>query len=278
MTNLVSVIMPAYNAENYIARAISSILSQTYRNFELIIVDDCSTDKTMKIISQYEDPRIKVLKNKNNLMVSKTKNKAIKEAKGEYIVSMDADDISVENRLELLVKFMEENPEIGICGSYVDLINSNEKIIGQRTYPLEDLKIRKFIFKFSPYTHGAVCIRRTILDRIDFYNPKYDFVEDRELFFRIGVISRFANLNKNLYQLRIHSESVSAKKQKLMELKCNQLCWKYLLNKAYPFSLINLLFLSIQRLAVYIVPANIINLIYKLIRQDLSIGYGESKK
>lgn len=263
---LVSVIMPAYNAEKYISVAIKSILEQSYQNLELLIIDDCSQDNSLNIMNEFRDSRIQIIKNTNNLRISLSKNKAIEQANGKYIISMDADDISKPERVEKLVAFMENNPEVGLCGSYVELINKNSKLLGQRQHPITDTKIRKFIFKFSPYTHGATCIRKSVLERTGYYNPEYELVEDRELYFRIGEVSEFANLSQVLYQLRIHSESITSTKQKVMEKKCARLCWQYLFNKHYPFTISNFLFLTAQTIACYIIPGGIIKRIYYLLR------------
>ena len=117
MTNcLISIILPAYNAEKYLKEAIDSILAQTYTNFELIVINDGSTDKTEEIILSYQDSRIRYIKNEKNLKLIRTLNKGIGLAKGKYIARMDADDISLPHRLKEEVEFMEAHPNIGEIG------------------------------------------------------------------------------------------------------------------------------------------------------------------
>ena len=110
---LVSVIIPCYNAEKYVEEAVRSIMTQTYKNIEILVTEDCSTDNTLKILKnlEKEDSRIKVIQNKKNLKIVKSLNNMINIAQGKYIARMDADDISLPERIEKQVRFMEENPE-----------------------------------------------------------------------------------------------------------------------------------------------------------------------
>jgi len=136
-TPQVSVIMPAYNAEKYIGEAIESILNQTYKDFELIIVNDASTDSTGSIIKTYaeKDERIVVLENEQNLNIAGSLNRAISAAKGEFLARMDADDIALPERLEIQSKAMQENPKVAVVGNDINLIDENGSVIGYRHYP-----------------------------------------------------------------------------------------------------------------------------------------------
>ena len=131
----VSVITPAYNCEKYIKKAIESILNQSYKDFEYIIIDDNSTDKTWKIIKSFanKDTRIKAYINKRNLGIPLNRNRGIKLARGKYIVWQDADDISKKHRIKKLYEFMENNKEVGICGSYIQFF-SGKKNLNRRLY------------------------------------------------------------------------------------------------------------------------------------------------
>ena len=132
-TPLVSIILPCYNAQLFLNKAIDSILKQTYNNFELICIDDCSTDKTAEILKYYEslDSRIKVYTNKKNLKIAETLNIGLQHAKGKYIARMDADDISIPNRIELQVSFLEKDDSIGICGGQCKVINEIDVCTGK---------------------------------------------------------------------------------------------------------------------------------------------------
>lgn len=113
---MISVVMPVYNGEKYLREAIDSILNQTCTDFEFIILNDASTDETEEIILSYDDPRITYARNETNLQIANTLNKGIALAKGKYIARMDADDISLPERFERQIKFMEDNPDIDVCG------------------------------------------------------------------------------------------------------------------------------------------------------------------
>src|SRR3989344_5781814 len=120
----ISVLMPAYNARKYIGEAIESILNQTFKDFEFIIINDCSTDKTKKIIEEYanKDARIKLINNATNLGLTKSLNIGLKEARGEYVARLDADDVALPERLEKQYEFMEKNKETTLVGAWAEII------------------------------------------------------------------------------------------------------------------------------------------------------------
>lgn len=165
----ISVILPAYNAERFLKEAIDSILAQTYTNFELIILNDGSTDRTEEIILSYKDPRIRYVKNETNLKLIKTLNKGIDLAKGKYIARMDADDISLPMRLEKEYEFMERHPDAGACSSKVYLLKRG-KIIKGHYYPCTSPAACRFCSVFrTPLSHPSSFFRTDILKSL-----KYD--------------------------------------------------------------------------------------------------------
>lgn len=232
---LVSVVMPAYKAEKYIAAAIESILDQTFRDFELIIVDDGSTDGTLQIINMYSkaDERIVVLKNERNLRVNRTTNKGIEAARGKYVAIMNADDISLPERLGKQVKFMEKHPEVGIVGGTMLIINEVGKVTGERHYYTQDKEIRKHIFRFSPFCHPTVMIRRAVLEKSGLYDPYYESAGDYEIYFRIGLHAKFANLEDKLIKYRVVPGSLTTGGLKTMELKTIEARRKFFDSDAY---------------------------------------------
>jgi len=164
---LISVILPAYNAEAYIKEAIDSILVQTYKNFELLVLNDGSTDKTEEIILSYDDPRICYVKNETNLKLIKTLNKGIDLAKGEYIARMDADDISLPTRFEEEMKYMEIHPDIDACSSKIFRLLPNKKIIKGNYYPCTTPSACVFCSIFrTPLSHPASFFRAKTLKNI----------------------------------------------------------------------------------------------------------------
>ena len=132
MIPALSVIMPIYNVEPYIGKAIESVLHQTFENFEFIIIDDGSTDKTYDIISSYHDKRIIIIRNQINRGLAKCLNQGFLIAKAEYIIRMDGDDICKPERFSKQIQFMLEHPNLGISGTYMDLIDEHGKLLGKQ--------------------------------------------------------------------------------------------------------------------------------------------------
>ena len=135
----ITVILPAYNAQDYIKEAIDSILNQTFRNFVLLIIDDASQDKTEAIIKSYSDERIVYLKNEINSGIAATLNRGIQNAKTEYIARMDADDIAIPDRLELQYEFMNTNRDISVCGTWYEIFGNEIELMRLPTFD-EDIK------------------------------------------------------------------------------------------------------------------------------------------
>lgn len=243
MTNtepFVSVIMPAYNAEKYIAEAIDSILNQTYKNFELIILDDASTDNTWKIIEDYasKDKRIISIRNEKNLYIAGNRNKGISIAKGTYIVWQDADDVSYPTRIKKLVQFMEDSVRVGICGSYIQSFNERGDL-DVRRYATDDRTLRAHIFMFSPVAQPAAIIRSDIFSKVGEFDESYPPAEDIDMSFRIGEFYDFANLPEILLKYREHPDSAThtkLKKQLESTLKVRKL---YMKNSKYHFRAID---------------------------------------
>ncbi|SKC48056.1 Chondroitin polymerase [Acholeplasma oculi] len=181
---LISILMPVYNVKEYIGEAIESILNQTYKNFELIIIDDASSDGTTLMIESYakKDSRIIHLKNQKNEKIVSSLNKGLDRAKGDYICRMDGDDISELDRLEKKIDYMERNPEIDILGCSVYTINQNGIVLGKNTL-LEDFKtIKKTIKYSSPILHIWMA-KKEVYDTVGKYR-NISYVEDYDFLLR----------------------------------------------------------------------------------------------
>lgn len=262
--------MPAYNAERYIAEAIESILKQTFKNFEFIIIDDFSADNSWKIIQEYakKDKRIIPLRNKKNLKLSKALNKGIAIAKGKYIARMDADDISVEDRLQKQFDYMEKNSDVGVVGGTMEIRSVNNKIIGKRRYNLTDDQIRKKIYRYSPFCHPLVMIRKSVLNQIGGYDEKWNPAEDYELYFRIGKCSKFANLDDVLLKYRMIPKSMTMSSTNKMDLKTIEIRKKYSNKDPYKMSLFDRFYTFLQHVAIYVVPAKCKPWLFHLLRDS----------
>jgi len=207
-TPTVSVVMPVLNGEKYLAKAIQSILDQSYGDFEFIIIDDGSTDQTEKIIKSFDDPRIIYINNGNNLGLSKSFNIGIDKAKGEYIARMDADDISQPNRFERQIKFLEKRPHVDIVGSSLKFIDEYGRERGTFRRQLDHTDI-KFSSLFStPMMHPTI-IGRTQVFKSHHYNEGLTNSEDYELWSRLlfQTKTHFANINEPLLLYRTYPNS-----------------------------------------------------------------------
>lgn len=187
---LISVILPAYNAERFIQEAINSILAQTYKNFELIVLNDGSTDRTEEIILSYNDPRIRYIKNEKNLKLIKTLNKGIDLAHGEYIARMDADDISLPTRFEEELKLFKRNPELGIVSCYPNNISDSGKYLSRSSsFVCTQTQSCRFVSAIEPpFLHPGIMAKSDVM-RMYKYNdsPEYYHIEDFELWHRMLV-------------------------------------------------------------------------------------------
>lgn len=202
---LVSVVMPVYNAERYLAQAIESILSQTLENFELILINDASTDKTLQLIYRFrrKDKRIRLINNRKNLRMAESLNLAINLAKSDLIARMDQDDIALPNRLEVQYNFMQNYPKVAIVGNDIIIINEYDKVIGKRTYPTTSEGLKKILFRYSAFAHPTVMFRKYAFQRVKGYNPEKHPCEDIDLWFRLGRGYEFASIPKFLLKYRI---------------------------------------------------------------------------
>lgn len=252
----VSVIMPVYNAREYLAQAITSILEQSFRDFEFIVLDDASQDGSWEIIQSFagRDRRIVPLRNRENLKLSKTLNRGITQARGTYLVRMDADDISLPKRLAIQVAYMDAHSEVGISGGTMQVINARGKIIGRRRYHLEDAAIRGHIFRYSPFSHPAVIIRKSVLDQAGPYDPEFNPAEDYELYFRLGRLARFGNVPESLIHYRVVPRSMTTGSTRAMELKTLAIRKIAVKIHHYRMSWWDYIYLIMQYLSVYIIP------------------------
>ena len=197
---MVSIVMGAFNEESSIAKAIESISTQTYKSWEFIIIDDCSSDKTQEIIKRYcdKDNRIRLVINSKNLGLAASLNKGISLANGIYIARMDADDISLPDRLKKQVEALDTNKEIMVIGTGAYYLNKNKKVKKIINMPESNKNISKSIFKTSPFIHPTVMIRRKFLEITQGYNPALKRAQDYDLWLRGRHIGEYHNLQEPL--------------------------------------------------------------------------------
>lgn len=264
----VSVIMPNYNCEKYISKAIESILNQTFTDFEFIIIDDGSTDNSWSIIQEYakKDNRIIAIKNDENLKICKTLNKWIELSRWEYIARMDSDDISIIDRFEKQVQFLDKNPDIWIVGGTMQIMNWDGNIYSERKYNLIDKEIRNKLFRYSPFCHPVIMIRKNILDMSWNYDEQQVFAEDYDLYFRLWKYSKFANLEYSLIKYRMFENNSTTKKLKEMELKTLLIRLKAVKEYWYKMSLWDKVYWILQYISIYFIPWKFKIWLFNLIR------------
>lgn len=207
---LVSVIIPVYNCEKYLEESISSIINQTYKNMEILITDDCSTDNSYNILMLFaeKDKRIKLFRNNENLKIVKTLNAMISKAQGEFIARMDSDDISLPRRIEEQVNFLQKNESIDICGTNIDYIDKNSVFLRKAHFPKKNDSIQSIKFFRTPFCHPTVMFRKSIKSRV-VYKDSFLYAEDYGLWLEILLQSRAANLGQSLLKYRIHDNQIS---------------------------------------------------------------------
>lgn len=230
-TPLVSVILPTYNAAAYLGKAIDSILAQRYRHFELIIVNDGSTDNTQELLSEYQDPRITVM-NQVNLGLPKALNHGIGLAKGKYIARQDADDISLPERLSEQVAFMEQNLNCALLGTWSRITTAMDSEPGNANlssryhqHPSSNGQLQILLLINNQFVHSSVMIRANCLHSIGHYseNPEHYPPEDYDLWLRIAKSHCIANLPRVLLEYLEVPTSISRTKEQLIQERAKKM-------------------------------------------------------
>ncbi|OZN24964.1 glycosyl transferase family 2 [Actinobacillus seminis] len=220
MNKLVSVLVPAYNVSSYVREALSSVLAQTYKHLEIIVIDDGSTDNTGEILNQLakSDTRLRIIHNEKNIGIIKTLNKGLNLAKGDYIARMDADDLIVPDWIEKILNRMENEPHIFAMGGSLQILSSNTGKLAKIykngeifQYPTEHDDIIRTLPFDNPMAHPTMVMRAEIFSRNGLrYDEHYPKAEDYKLWLEISKIGQLANLPDVLLQYRIHENQTSS--------------------------------------------------------------------
>ena len=197
----VSVLMPVYKTkEAYLREAIESVLNQTFTDFEFLILDDCPKDNREAVVKFYDDKRIKYVKNEKNLGISKSRNKLIDMAQGEYLAVFDHDDISLPMRFEKEVAYLDTHPEVGVVSCWVDYISDNSKGIHSLA---DDIEIKASLMDVCALVHSASMIRKSVLVKNNVhYEEEFSPAEDYCLWLRLIPFTQFHNLQEVLLEYR----------------------------------------------------------------------------
>ena len=207
----VSVVIPVWNGERHLKQAIESILAQDFRDFELIIVDDGSTDKTGEIIARYAgDPRVRVHRQENQGLVAAL-NVGLKLSRADLIARLDADDIALPRRLSLQLAYLHRNPDVMAVGSAVELMDADGRTLGIRRYPIGKAMASRGLLDGCTLAHPAVMMRKAAVEKVGGYRECFRHAEDYDLWLRLTDVGQVDNLPETLIRYRIHAQSVTKK-------------------------------------------------------------------
>ena len=209
----VSVLMAVKDGEKYLREAVDSILAQTFSDFEFIIVDDGSKDGTAQILGEYSDTCIVVIRNKTNIGLTKSLNLGLKKARGEYIARMDADDISLPDRLNAQVEYLDEHPDVDVLGTAVTLIDEQENHAQDIYFPKEHSLIKWFLCFYNPIVHPSVMMRSLSILKHGGYDDSVVRSQDYDLWWRISADGILENMGDVHLLLRKHHLQVSSKQR-----------------------------------------------------------------
>jgi glycosyltransferase involved in cell wall biosynthesis len=268
---LLSVIMPVYNSKDYIHEAINSVLNQTFQDFELIIIDDASTDSTVSIIKKFQKKypnKIKLIQVKNNLNCGgdKCANEGLKVATGKFVARMDADDVADVSRFEKQVNFLKTHPRVFLVGSNAYVIDKSGKVIGEKLEPLSNEEIYKAYFGFHPLIHPTCMFKRKLKDGTPFrYEIKYSANNDYYTFFKLicqGYI--FTNMEEKLLKYRIHNSNATFVNMKKKFINSLRVRLAMVANYGYIPTPKNIFMLTAQTGVVLLLPERMLLKIYFL--------------
>lgn len=207
----VTVLMSVYNGDRYLLESIESILNQTFQDFELLIINDGSTDKTREIILSLNDSRIRLVDNEQNIGLTRSLNKGLRLAKGEFVARQDADDLSAPDRLQQQVDFLDKHSEIALLGTWHQEIDADGNFTGAWDLPSNWTQIRWSILFYTPFVHSSIMMRKNlVLSQIGFYNEALSYSQDYELWSRIAASLPVFSLKERLVKTRVNPFSMTA--------------------------------------------------------------------
>ena len=204
----VTVLMSVYNGESYLGASIDSILNQTFKDFEFIIINDGSTDMTKEILESYTDPRISIINNDKNIGLTRSLNMGLELAGSEYIARMDADDVSLPERLEKQVKFLENNPTVILLGNWIEIIDDNGNVRSITRYPTDHCFIAWVLLFKTCLAHPTVMYRRKEVLTIGAYNRELKYTQDYDLWVRLSKAGKIRQIPEVLLKVRKSKGSI----------------------------------------------------------------------
>ena len=235
MNTNITILISVRNEDAYIGPTIQSILNQTYKNFEVWVIDDGSTDKTWKVIKSFKDKRIKSFHFEKNTGMTPRLNWAIPQIKTEFVARMDSHNLADKNRLKKQHDFMLKNPKIMAVGSNFIRIDESGKKMMETNYPLDYKNIKKKLIEKNVFKHGSMFIRREVYDKVGLYDPYFKLTQDYDFILRIAAKFPVANFSESLVTEIYRSQNMTQKHRvrSAWEALCSQ--WNALIKYGYPY-------------------------------------------
>lgn len=268
-TPTISVVMSAFNEADFVRDALDSILTQTFQDFEIIIVDDASTDETGAILDAFAqiDARITVLHNRTNMRMASSVNKAMKIARGRYIVRMDADDISLPTRFEKQFNYLEKHPQTVAVGSQCYTINERGTVTGEKLFPLTHDRVYEYIYRFVPVQQPSMMIARHRLPKnFVMHSTSCRIGEEIELLFKLFQYGKVENLPQKLLKYRIHAHNTSFQNVKESFINTFRFRFQAISRYGYRPSFTGIVYSLCQATAILLLPQFVIMKLYTTMR------------
>ena len=270
MNTRVSIVMPIYNSERYLKDAIDSIIAQTYTHFELILVNDGSTDNSINIINVYlaKDPRIRMIDNIKNLGIAKSRNKGISVAKGYYIANMDSDDIAYTDRIQKQVDYLDNNPRIDICIGHMDVMDESGRFLYSRKFPLTNLAIKQAFYRYNPIPNPAVMYKKIVWEKVGGYDDLYKYsADDLDFWFKAMNSFEAGNINCSILKYKLRYSSITHNNFAKVEREAFKIRFKYLTKYKIKPRFVDIFFNIAELIAHYTIPTSIRLAVYEYIRK-----------
>lgn len=266
---LISVILPVYNGQKYLSEALESLRYQTYPHFEVIAIDDASTDNSLKIMKKIAraDSRFKIFHNQVNQKIARTLNFGLTKAKGSLIARMDADDVALPNRFQRQLKFLLAHPGVVVVGGQCMTIDKDDHITGKKIFPIKHFDIHELMYTANPIQHPSIMINRSLLPKnFSWYNPRLTPAEDLDLYFRLGKYGLYANLKSVILMYRQHQDSETFRDPKYT-FEITQRVRRLAVEKhGYKPTLKSKIIALIQTIIITLIPSSLVFPLYTFIR------------
>lgn len=265
---LVSVVMSVFNDDKYVRRAIESILNQTLKDIEFIIINDASRDNSLKTIRSYvrKDKRIRLINNPRELRLAPSLNLGVSHAKADLIARMDPDDISLPERLEIQYHYLQKNPNIAVAGANLSIIDESKKEVWVREYPTQSKDIKKVMLRYAPFAHPSVMIRKKVFEEFGGYDPKMKLCEDIDFWFKIGTKYDFGNIPEKLVQYTLSEKSGTHRNIKQTELLGFKIKLNAIIKYGYRPSLYDIFYNLLQFVTLWLMPTGLRIRLYNEVR------------